>query len=269
MRPGPYTPVRPDRWPGYSGRRCRRCRATPAGRPAAVRARRGEGYGAMAELRSVVLAGGGTGGHIYPLLAFADCLRRHDPDLRITCVGTRQGAGERAHPAARVRPAPGARPTSCPARSTWTWSARRTGCWRSPEAGRAVLDDVDADVVVGLRRLRRRAGLPGRLAPAHADRDPRGERAARGGQPDGHALHQATSRSASRTSRAGRRRCRTPGSPGYRCARRSPRWTGRPAGAGGPGSTSGSTRTGRPCSSSAPPRAPARSTWRWPARPRR
>ena len=42
----------------------------------------------MGPLRSVVLAGGGTGGHIYPLLAFADCLRRHDPGVRITCLGT-------------------------------------------------------------------------------------------------------------------------------------------------------------------------------------
>ena len=45
----------------------------------------------MGALRSVVLAGGGTGGHVYPLLAFADCLRRHDPGLRITCLGTARG----------------------------------------------------------------------------------------------------------------------------------------------------------------------------------
>ena len=45
----------------------------------------------MGPLRSVVLCGGGTGGHIYPLLAFADCLRRHDPSVRITCLGTPKG----------------------------------------------------------------------------------------------------------------------------------------------------------------------------------
>ncbi|GAB3941267.1 hypothetical protein GCM10027614_26310 [Micromonospora vulcania] len=30
-------------------------------------------------------------GHVYPLLAFADCLRRHDPGVRITCLGTPRG----------------------------------------------------------------------------------------------------------------------------------------------------------------------------------
>ena len=62
----------------------------------------------MAELRSVVLAGGGTGGHIYPLLAFADCLRRHQPDLRITCVGSTKGLEGQLIPAAGLRTAPGA-----------------------------------------------------------------------------------------------------------------------------------------------------------------
>ena len=42
-------------------------------------------------LRSVVLAGGGTGGHIYPLLAFADALRRHFPEVRITTLGSPKG----------------------------------------------------------------------------------------------------------------------------------------------------------------------------------
>ena len=41
----------------------------------------------MAELTSVVLAGGGTAGHVNPLLAVADELRRRDPDLRVTVLG--------------------------------------------------------------------------------------------------------------------------------------------------------------------------------------
>ena len=60
-------------------------------------------------LRSVVLAGGGTGGHIYPLLAFADALRRHFPDVRITTVGSPKGMENELIPAAgydlRVIPA--------------------------------------------------------------------------------------------------------------------------------------------------------------------
>ncbi|HYO19799.1 MAG TPA: glycosyltransferase, partial [Dermatophilaceae bacterium] len=35
-------------------------------------------------LRSVLLAGGGSAGHVSPLLALADCLRRRDPGLRVT-----------------------------------------------------------------------------------------------------------------------------------------------------------------------------------------
>jgi len=39
----------------------------------------------------VVLAGGGTAGHIEPALALADALRRLDPRIGITCVGTERG----------------------------------------------------------------------------------------------------------------------------------------------------------------------------------
>jgi UDP-N-acetylglucosamine--N-acetylmuramyl-(pentapeptide) pyrophosphoryl-undecaprenol N-acetylglucosamine transferase len=49
---------------------------------------------------SVVLAGGGTTGHVGPLLALADCLRRRDPDTRITCLGTSEGLESRLVPAA-------------------------------------------------------------------------------------------------------------------------------------------------------------------------
>ena len=39
----------------------------------------------------VVLAGGGTAGHVEPALNLADCLRRHDPDVGITALGTERG----------------------------------------------------------------------------------------------------------------------------------------------------------------------------------
>ncbi|WP_265444368.1 undecaprenyldiphospho-muramoylpentapeptide beta-N-acetylglucosaminyltransferase [Flexivirga meconopsidis] len=45
-------------------------------------------------LQSVVLAGGGTAGHISPLLATADALRRRDPDVRITVLGSHGGLEE-------------------------------------------------------------------------------------------------------------------------------------------------------------------------------
>ncbi len=35
-----------------------------------------------------LLAGGGTAGHTSPLLATADALRRLDPSVEITCLGT-------------------------------------------------------------------------------------------------------------------------------------------------------------------------------------
>lgn len=50
-------------------------------------------------LRSVVLAGGGTAGHVSPLLALADCLHRRDPDVRITALGTATGLEAQLVPA--------------------------------------------------------------------------------------------------------------------------------------------------------------------------
>jgi len=47
---------------------------------------------------SVVIAGGGSGGHIEPALALADALRRADPDTAITCLGTERGLETRLVP---------------------------------------------------------------------------------------------------------------------------------------------------------------------------
>jgi UDP-N-acetylglucosamine--N-acetylmuramyl-(pentapeptide) pyrophosphoryl-undecaprenol N-acetylglucosamine transferase len=47
---------------------------------------------------SVVLAGGGTAGHISPALALADALRRADPGVGVTCLGTERGLETRLVP---------------------------------------------------------------------------------------------------------------------------------------------------------------------------
>jgi len=47
---------------------------------------------------SVVLAGGGTAGHIEPMLALADALRRADPRIPVTCLGTERGLETRLVP---------------------------------------------------------------------------------------------------------------------------------------------------------------------------
>jgi UDP-N-acetylglucosamine--N-acetylmuramyl-(pentapeptide) pyrophosphoryl-undecaprenol N-acetylglucosamine transferase len=48
---------------------------------------------------SVLLAGGGTAGHISPLLALADCLCRREPNLSVTALGTEAGLESRLVPA--------------------------------------------------------------------------------------------------------------------------------------------------------------------------
>jgi UDP-N-acetylglucosamine--N-acetylmuramyl-(pentapeptide) pyrophosphoryl-undecaprenol N-acetylglucosamine transferase len=100
------------------------------------------------QLRSVVLAGGGTGGHIYPLLAFAECLRRHQPDLRITCVGSTKGLEGQLIPAAgfELRQVPA---HQLPRSLNMDLARTPARMLSSLRAGREVLDDVDADVVVG------------------------------------------------------------------------------------------------------------------------
>jgi UDP-N-acetylglucosamine--N-acetylmuramyl-(pentapeptide) pyrophosphoryl-undecaprenol N-acetylglucosamine transferase len=102
----------------------------------------------MGQLKSVVLAGGGTGGHIYPLLAFADCLRRHDPGLRITCLGTARGLENEIIPPRgydlRLVPA-----YQLPRSVNMNLVRTPDRMWRAAKATRDVLDEVAAEVVVG------------------------------------------------------------------------------------------------------------------------
>jgi UDP-N-acetylglucosamine--N-acetylmuramyl-(pentapeptide) pyrophosphoryl-undecaprenol N-acetylglucosamine transferase len=48
----------------------------------------------------ILLAGGGTAGHTSPLIATADALRRLDPSVEITCLGTPRGLENTVVPAA-------------------------------------------------------------------------------------------------------------------------------------------------------------------------
>lgn len=48
--------------------------------------------------RRVVLAGGGTGGHVFPMIAVADALTELDPSLELSFVGTARGLESRLVP---------------------------------------------------------------------------------------------------------------------------------------------------------------------------
>ncbi len=86
----------------------------------------------------ILLAGGGTAGHTSPLLATADALRRLDPTVEITCLGTPRGLENTVVPAAGyplelVPPVPlprkpGARPAQGARADASTRSARPTPC---------------------------------------------------------------------------------------------------------------------------------------------
>jgi UDP-N-acetylglucosamine--N-acetylmuramyl-(pentapeptide) pyrophosphoryl-undecaprenol N-acetylglucosamine transferase len=97
---------------------------------------------------SVVLAGGGTAGHIEPALALADALRREDPGIAITCLGTERGletrlVPQRGYDLALIPPVP--LPRSLTPRLL-TVPGRLRG---AINAAASVLDRVRADVVVG------------------------------------------------------------------------------------------------------------------------
>ncbi|WP_024803768.1 undecaprenyldiphospho-muramoylpentapeptide beta-N-acetylglucosaminyltransferase [Nocardia sp. BMG51109] len=97
---------------------------------------------------SVIVAGGGTAGHIEPAMAVADALRRLDPSIRITALGTERGLEttlipERGYPLELIPPVP------LPRKPTGDL-LRLPGRVRSSVArARAVIDAENADVIVG------------------------------------------------------------------------------------------------------------------------
>ena len=96
----------------------------------------------------VVLAGGGTAGHVEPALAVADALRRRDPDIGITMLGTARGLENRLVPArgydlALIPPVP--LPRSLTPHLLTVPTRMRTAVHETTE----ILTNVGADVVVG------------------------------------------------------------------------------------------------------------------------
>lgn len=97
---------------------------------------------------SIVLAGGGTAGHVEPALAVADALSAAQPGIRVSALGTARGletrlVPERGYDLRLVTPVP------LPRRLNLDLLRLPLRVRRSVKETRAVLDAVDADVVVG------------------------------------------------------------------------------------------------------------------------
>ncbi|MDO9455272.1 undecaprenyldiphospho-muramoylpentapeptide beta-N-acetylglucosaminyltransferase [Nocardioides sp.] len=96
----------------------------------------------------VLLAGGGTAGHTSPLLATADALRRLDPGVSITCLGTPRGletrvVPEAGYPLELIAPVPLPRK---PNADFFRVPGRLRGAVNETLA---IIDRIEPDVVVG------------------------------------------------------------------------------------------------------------------------
>ncbi|MFF0817047.1 undecaprenyldiphospho-muramoylpentapeptide beta-N-acetylglucosaminyltransferase [Rhodococcus sp. NPDC003318] len=97
---------------------------------------------------SVVVAGGGTAGHIEPALAVADAVRRLDPSVTVTALGTERGLETtlvpgRGYSLELIPPVP------LPRKPTMDLLRLPGRVRASVRRTRQVLDSVDADVIVG------------------------------------------------------------------------------------------------------------------------
>ncbi|OZF45700.1 undecaprenyldiphospho-muramoylpentapeptide beta-N-acetylglucosaminyltransferase [Rhodococcus sp. 14-2470-1b] len=113
---------------------------------------------------SVVVAGGGTAGHIEPALAVADALRALDDSVRITALGTERGLETTLVPARgyQLELIP---PVPLPRKPTLDLVRLPGRVIRSVRATRAVFAAVDADVLVGFGGY---VALPAYLAARRA-----------------------------------------------------------------------------------------------------
>ena len=115
----------------------------------------------------VLLAGGGTAGHVAPLLATADALRRRDPDTALLVLGTAEGLEARLVPERgyRLAEVPRVPLPRRPSADLLRLPGRLRG---AVAAAHRALEEVGADVVVGFGGYvatpaylaARRAGVP-------------------------------------------------------------------------------------------------------------
>ncbi|WP_394941063.1 undecaprenyldiphospho-muramoylpentapeptide beta-N-acetylglucosaminyltransferase [Psychromicrobium sp. YIM B11713] len=116
---------------------------------------------------SVVLAGGGSAGHVAPLLAIAAALKERDPQVKLLAVGTAEGLETRLVPDAGVElvlidrvPMP-----RKPSADALRFPARMRAAIRSSQR---ILEDAEADVLLGvggyvctpMYQAARKAGIP-------------------------------------------------------------------------------------------------------------
>ncbi|MHC1561686.1 undecaprenyldiphospho-muramoylpentapeptide beta-N-acetylglucosaminyltransferase [Actinomycetospora sp. C-140] len=111
---------------------------------------------------SVVVAGGGSAGHVEPALATADAVRRLRPGARVTALGTERGLDTRLIPA-RGYPLELIPPVPLPRKPNADLARLPYRVVRSVHRTRKVLRAVGADVVVGFGGY---VALPAYLAAA-------------------------------------------------------------------------------------------------------
>ncbi|MBB2987133.1 undecaprenyldiphospho-muramoylpentapeptide beta-N-acetylglucosaminyltransferase [Terracoccus luteus] len=102
----------------------------------------------MSAPTSVLLAGGGTAGHVSPLLALADTLVRRHPDVTVTALGTEAGLEARLVPARgfALRYVP---KVPLPRRPSGDLARLPRNLKRAVDAAGAAIDETGAQVVVG------------------------------------------------------------------------------------------------------------------------
>lgn len=118
-------------------------------------------------MAKVIIAGGGTGGHIFPAVAIAQALQRHRPELEILFVGARGKMEMDRVPEAGFRII-GLDIAGFNRSHLWKNWSLPFKLWKSMQKAKAIIRDFKPDVVIGVGgyasfpvlRAAQRAGIP-------------------------------------------------------------------------------------------------------------